>query len=140
MKDTKMKLDLFKNLPSLRAIKWRNLFAFLFILHLSSFIFSAQAHAQVGASFGKNKVEYKDFKWNFIQSPHFDVYFYQGGRELAEFVADHAEAALDSIERVMQYDITNRVAILVYDSHNDFQQTNAVGEFLPEGVGGVTEL
>ena len=31
-------------------------------------------------------------------------------------------------------------AILVYGSHNDFQQTNAVGEFLPEGVGGVTEL
>ncbi|HZK75323.1 MAG TPA: BamA/TamA family outer membrane protein [Candidatus Kapabacteria bacterium] len=104
------------------------------ILHPSSLL------AQVGASFGKNKVEYKDFKWQFIQSPHFDVYYYQGGRELAEFVADHAETSLDSIERYMQYDITNRVAILVYDSHNDFQQTNAVGEFLPEGVGGVTEL
>src|ERR1035437_1642922 len=98
------------------------------------------ASAQVGANFGKNKVEYKDFKWQFIQSPHFDVYYYQGGRELAEFVADHAEKALDSIEHYMQYDITNRIAILVYISHNDFQQTNAVGEFLPEGVGGVTEL
>src|SRR5581483_8260241 len=98
------------------------------------------AAAQVGTIFGKNKVEYKDFDWKFIQSPHFDVYFYQGGRELAEFVADHAEAALDSIQRVVKYDITNRIAILVYNSHNDFQQTNAVGEFLPEGVGGVTEL
>ncbi|HEX5315613.1 MAG TPA: biopolymer transporter Tol, partial [Candidatus Kapabacteria bacterium] len=98
------------------------------------------ASAQVGANFGKNKVEYKDFKWQFIQSPHFDVYYYQGGRELAEFVADHAETSLDSIEHYMQYDITNRIAILVYVSHNDFQQTNAVGEFLPEGVGGVTEL
>ncbi len=102
--------------------------------------FARSASAQVGSNFGKNKVEYKDFDWKFIQSPHFDVYFYQGGRKLAEFVADHAEKALDSIERVMQYDITNRVAILVYNSHNDFQQTNAVGEFLPEGVGGVTEL
>ena len=98
------------------------------------------SRAQVGSIFGKNKVEYKDFDWKFIQSPHFDVYFYQGGRELAEFCADHAEAALDSIERVTRYDITNRIAILVYNSHNDFQQTNAVGEFLPEGVGGVTEL
>ncbi len=98
------------------------------------------AEAQVGSIFGKNKVEYKNFDWKFIQSPHFDVYFYQGGRELAEFTADHAESALDSIERVVKYDITNRIAILVYNSHNDFQQTNAVGEFLPEGVGGVTEL
>ncbi|MDP4233024.1 MAG: biopolymer transporter Tol [Bacteroidota bacterium] len=98
------------------------------------------AAAQVGTSFGKNKVEYKHFDWHYLQSPHFDIYFYQGGRELAEFAADHAEMALDSIERVMKYDITNRIAILIYNSHNDFQQTNAVGEFLPEGVGGVTEL
>ncbi len=112
--------------------------AALFILQLS--YATLPASAQVGASFGKNKVEYKDFHWEYIQSPHFDVYFYQGGRALAEFTADHAEAALDSIERVMKYDITNRIAILVYNSHNDFQQTNAVGEFLPEGVGGVTEL
>ncbi|HWF44920.1 MAG TPA: biopolymer transporter Tol, partial [Candidatus Kapabacteria bacterium] len=108
------------------------------ILSISCFILPARA--QVGSIFGKNKVEYKDFDWKFIQSPHFDVYFYQGGHELAEFVADHAERALDSIERVVKYDITNRIAILVYNSHNDFQQTNAVGEYLPEGVGGVTEL
>gem|GEM_PF-4268727 len=25
-------------------------------------------------------------------------------------------------------------------SHNEFQQNNAIDEFLPEGVGGVTEL
>src|ERR1019366_1644130 len=79
-----------------------------FILHPSSI----PLRAQVGANFGKNKVEYKDFHWQFIQSPHFDVYYYQGGYELAEFVADHAEKALDSIERVVQYDITNRGAIL----------------------------
>jgi len=109
-------------------------------LLLLTYYCATPAHAQVGANFGKNKVEYKDFHWQFIQSPHFDVYFYQGGRDLAEFCADHAEMALDSIERVIRYDITNRIAILVYNSHNDFQQTNAVGEFLPEGVGGVTEL
>jgi len=128
-------------IEKVRSRLWmRYAFAWLifFILHTSYFILPARA--QVGAIFGKNKVEYKNFDWRFIQSPHFDVYFYQGGRELAEFVADHAEQALDSIERVMKYDITNRVAILVYNSHNDFQQTNAVGEFLPEGVGGVTEL
>ena len=130
-----MKLE-FKSLSLLKC--GLSLAAILFILHTSYFLLPAQA--QVGSNFGKNKVEYKDFQWKFIQSPHFDVYFYQGGRELAEFVADHAEQALDSIERVMAYDITNRVAILVYNSHNDFQQTNAVGEFLPEGVGGVTEL
>ncbi len=118
----------------------RNAFLLFLSISVGFSVLPRAASAQVGAIYGKNKVEYKDFNWQFIQSPHFDVYFYSGGRTLAEFVADHAEKALDSIERVMQYDITNRIAILVYNSHNDFQQTNAVGEFLPEGVGGVTEL
>ena len=29
---------------------------------------------------------------------------------------------------------------MVYNSHNDFQQTNVIGEYLEEGIGGVTEL
>ncbi len=95
--------------------------------------------AQPGNLFGKNKVQYKNFDWKYIQSPHFDVYFYSGGRDLAEFCAEHAETALVAIEKTMRYDITNRIAIIAYNSHNDFQQTNAVGEYLPEGVGGVTE-
>jgi WD40 repeat protein len=98
------------------------------------------AKAQPGALFGKNKVQYKDFDWKFIQSPHFNIYFYQGGRDLAEFAAEQSEIALTSIERTMRYDITNRITILIYNSHNDFQQTNAVSSYLPEGVGGVTEL
>ncbi len=98
------------------------------------------ASAQPGALFGKNKVQYKDFDWKYIQSPHFNIYYYQGGRDLAEFSAEQAEIALTSIERTMRYDITNRISILIYNSHNDFQQTNAVSSYLPEGVGGVTEL
>lgn len=100
---------------------------------------SSLSYAQ-STTFGKNKVQYERFKWKYIQSPHFDVYYYDGGEQLAAFVAESAEQALPSIEHTLRYDIASRVSILVYNSHNDFQQTNAVGEYLPEGVGGVTEL
>src|ERR1039457_5300447 len=70
--------DCFVAPSSLLAMTHGSLFLLaFFILHTSYFILPAQA--QVGATFGKNKVEYKDFHWQFIQSPHFDVYFYQGG-------------------------------------------------------------
>src|SRR5215468_10776239 len=100
---------------------------------------SISAFAQ-STTFGKNKVQYENFKWKYIQSPHFDVYYYDGGEQLAAFVAESAEQALLSIEHTLRYDLATRVSILCYNSHNDFQQTNAVGEYLPEGVGGVTEL
>jgi hypothetical protein len=44
-------------------------------------------------TFGKNKVQYKKFNWSFIQTDHFDIYFSDGGRYLAEFTATAAESA-----------------------------------------------
>ena len=37
-------------------------------------------------------------------------------------------------------EIKKKVSIIVYNSHNDFQQTNVILPYMPEGVGGVTEL
>ncbi|RCK76534.1 MAG: tolB protein precursor [Ignavibacteriae bacterium] len=90
--------------------------------------------------FGKNKVQYKKFNTYFIQSSHFDVYFFDDGYSIAEFTADAAEEAYQSISKSFRYQITSRIPIIVYNSHNDFQQTNVIYEYLEEGIGGVTEL
>jgi Tol biopolymer transport system component len=92
------------------------------------------------AQFGKNKVQYKKFDYSFIQSTHFDVYFTADGDHLAQYVADVAENALISICKEFRYQINNRIPIVVYNSHNDWQQTNVVSDYLEEGIGGVTEL
>ena len=91
-------------------------------------------------SFGKNKVQYKNFSWLYIQSQHFDVYFSEGGYDLATFTADKAEEAYRAIQKSFRYSITNRIPIIVYNSHNDFQQTNVISSYMEEGIGGVTEL
>ena len=91
-------------------------------------------------AYGQNKVQYKDFNWRFIQSEHFDVYFYGGGYDIARFTAEIAESSYVSVKNNFNYELAERVAIITYKSHNDFQQTNVVSSFLPEGVGGVTEL
>jgi Tol biopolymer transport system component len=93
-----------------------------------------------GLYFGKNKVQYTNFNWQFIQSDHFDVYFYDGAFELAQFTALAAEDAYESIRKTFRYQLTDRVPIIVYVSHNDFQQTNVVAPYMEEGIGGVTEL
>jgi Tol biopolymer transport system component len=97
------------------------------------------ANAQ-NSVFGKNKVQYKDFRWQYIQTDHFDIYFSQGGEELADFAAQAAEDSYKDISKLVRYQINNRISIIVYNSHNEFQQTNVVGEYLEEGIGGVTEL
>lgn len=90
--------------------------------------------------FGKNKVQYQRFEWKYIQSENFDVYYHQGGDYTAKFTAKQAEKALRIIESTLSYSITKRIVFIVYSSHNQFQQTNVIDEFMSEGIGGVTEL
>ncbi len=91
--------------------------------------------------FGKNKVQYRNFQWKFIQTANFDIYFYDdAGVNLAYFTADVAENALVSLQNNLRFRITERISLILYNSKNDFQQTNVVGAYMPEGVGGVTEL
>ncbi len=105
---------------------------------LFGWLSGTEAQAQ---QFGKNKVQYRKFDWKYIQSDHFDIYFYDSaGLNLAKFTAIVAEGALTEIQDHWRYRITDRVPLIVYNSKNDFQQTNVVSEYLPEGVGGVTEL
>ncbi len=107
------------------------------ILIIFIFILSSSLFAQY---FGQNKVQYEAFNWHYIRSEHFDVYFYPGGYEIATFTANEAESSYVKLKEDFKFEITDRVSIILYKSHNDFQQTNVVDVYLVEGIGGVTEL
>ncbi len=94
----------------------------------------------VFGQFGQNKVQYKNFRWYYIQTDHFDIYFSQNGSQLAEFASKAAEDALQSIEKSFNYEINNRIAIIIYNSTNDFQETNISDQYLSEGIEGFTEI
>src|SRR3989339_767192 len=108
-----------------------------FILAALISIFSVQF---VFAQFGQNKVQFKDMTWYYIQTSHFDIYFNQEGSKVAEFAAAASEDALSSIEKHINYRINNRITLILYNSQNDFQETNVTDEYLSEGIGGFTEL
>src|ERR1035437_958000 len=93
----------------------------------------------LSAQFGQNKVHYKSPDWFFIQTKHFDIYYAQDGERIAEFTASAAEDALTSIQKDINYQINNRITIVAYNSHNDFQETNITDEYFSRGTGGFTE-
>jgi Tol biopolymer transport system component len=90
--------------------------------------------------FGKNKVQYRNFEWNYIQTDHFDIYFYDDGYNLAKFTAKHMEDAYQIIAEQLKYYVARRVPVFIYNSQNDFQQTNIVWDMLSEGTQGFTEV
>lgn len=89
--------------------------------------------------FGKNKVRYRDFDWKYIQTPNFDIYFYEEQVELAEFAAQELERAYEVIAEQLRYWPRSRIPVFLYNAPNEFQQTNIIPNILTEGVGGFTE-
>ena len=57
----------------------------------------------------------------------------------AKFAAAVLESSYVEISEELNYVIQKRVPVFVYNSHNDFQQTNIISSLIPEGVGGFTE-
>ena len=116
----------------------RNLCKQITICSLFLVLFGGLSMAQE-PYFGKNKVHYQSFDWRFIQTKNFDIYYYQDQYHLAKFAADALENAYQRIKKELHYDLTKRIPVILYDSPNDFQQTNVVSDIIEENVGGFTE-
>jgi hypothetical protein len=60
------------------------------------------AHAQfyngMNMSFGKNRVQWGDFHWSYYKNDNFDVYFYQGGDDLARYAQAYAKDQIPRLE------------------------------------------
>ncbi|UCD63189.1 MAG: PD40 domain-containing protein [Candidatus Zixiibacteriota bacterium] len=90
--------------------------------------------------FGKNKVRYKNFDWDYIQTRHFDIYFYEDAYPSAKFSAAVLESAYVEVTGELDYVIQRRIPVFIYNSHYDFQQTNIIPNLISEGIGGFTEV
>ncbi len=97
--------------------------------------------AQVNTvTFGKNRLQYKKFKWKFFQSPNFNTYVAQGGTELGKFVAQMAEDELPNLEKFVEYSLQRRTNIVVYNSFDDYKQSNIGSGIDWQNSGGLTKL
>ncbi|HET8712838.1 MAG TPA: hypothetical protein VFM23_04055 [Gemmatimonadales bacterium] len=92
-----------------------------------------------GQYFGQNKVQYRNFDFQSIQTEHFDIYYYPDERGGALDAARMAERAYARLSRILHHNFQGRKPIILYASQSDFQQTNIV-DASGEGLGGVTEF
>ncbi len=101
-------------------------------------LIAAPASAQY--YFGKNKVQYTEFDWRVLKTEHFEIYFYEAERELAEIAARSVEGSFRVLADRFNYQIRQPIPLIIYSSPNYFSQTNVVPNLLPEGVAGFTEF
>jgi WD40-like Beta Propeller Repeat len=110
------------------------------VLALALAAAAASAPAQIYVdnppwAFGENKIAYDQFDWKTYRSTHFMIYFYEKEAGSLQKVASFAESAYDDISRELNFQIPKPINLIYYATHSDFEQTNTLLNFIPEGVG-----
>src|SRR5580704_5185564 len=114
---------------------------YFFLVLMGLFILSEAGLAQVNTvEFGKNRLQFKKFKWKYYQTTNFNTYFSEGGQELGKFVCQLAEKELPGIEQFVEYGMQRRANIVLYNSFNDMEQSNIGLNLDWQTTGGITKL
>ena len=101
----------------------------------------AQFYNGMNMEFGKNRIQWKEFQWSFYKYETFDVYFYQGGKELADYALNYAKGAIPDMEKRFGAHFGNKVQFLVFNSLGDLKQSNLNNDEEDTGnTGGVAKI
>jgi hypothetical protein len=113
----------------------------LVILFLGFFnLASAQQFPTEQDQFGKNRVQYQNFDWKYITSDNFEIYYYEGGYEMALLTARYAESDFSRMTQFLGFAPYNKTKIFVYRSIGELQQSNIGINDQDFNIGGQTNL
>ncbi len=101
-----------------------SLSAKLFLLSCLMSHVSCLMSQSADAVFGQNRVQYKDFAFQYYESDHFITYFYPGGQDIAKYVIKSAEDNAQYISEFLNYKYRGKINIIVYNTINELNQTN----------------
>lgn len=90
--------------------------------------------------FGKNKVSYSHKDWKVLQTDHVDIYYYPSEQNIVAFIAPLVEQTYGEFARRFNLEFRDRLPLVFYSSHYDFQQTNIIRSLISEYTGGFTDL
>lgn len=74
--------------------------------------------------FGKNRIQYRSFEWLYISGENFDVYYYDGRREIATQALQYLESEFDRITDLIGYSPYYKARVFLYNSLADQRQSN----------------
>ena len=105
------------------------------VILITAFSFSAQAQTNL-ETFGQNRIQYRKFDWKFFETEHFRIYHYDAaGRTLARYVSEQVENDIKIVEEKIGGQFPRRFKIIIYNSYDEYRQTNIGRKFDPDAQG-----
>jgi outer membrane protein OmpA-like peptidoglycan-associated protein len=107
---------------------------------IPALLLSLVASAPAQYYYEKNKVQTRDYNFKTIATSHFRIYYYDGGEDIAAYTARLAEQFYELISGDLGIQQADLTPIIVYNSPNEFAETNVLTDIIEEGIGGFSEL
>jgi hypothetical protein len=104
--------------------RWMCRLAGILVLLFFLFSFSGVNAQRAYETFGRNRVQYKDFDWKYLSSENFDVYFYGDRKKLALEALQYMESEFDRITDLLGFYPYQKTKVFLYNSITDLQQSN----------------
>lgn len=89
--------------------------------------------------FGRNKVLWEQFEFEVLETEHFRVHYYPPNAPSGEYAAALAERWYARFALFFGHELEEKIPIVIYRDHADFQQTAVTSGLIGEGTGGFTE-
>jgi Tol biopolymer transport system component len=106
---------------------------------LIAFALAATSGIAQAQYFGRNKVRYKALAFRYLQTDHYNIYFYDPEESAIKDVARMAERWYQREQSMFQHQFEGHKPLIIYANQSDFAQTNVIPGELTEATGGVTE-
>lgn len=123
---------------------WRNEYMrWIFRILVTTYalgVFSMSYGQQAREVFGKNRIQYKQFNWQFLGSENFDVYYYEDRRKVATEAIQYLESEFDKVTDLIGYPPYLKTKVFLYNSITDLQQSNMGLNSTQYNGGGETEF
>src|ERR1700693_3149397 len=84
--------------------------------------------------YGKNLIHYDRFDWHIYKTDHFEIYYYPEIEQHLQRVASYAESAYQHVSSDLRHDLAQRVPLIIFKTHSEFEQENVAPGEATEGV------
>ncbi len=117
------------------------LLSLIAVILFSSTSLFAQFYNGTQADFGKNRIQYAPYLWQFFRFEKFDTYFYLGGKEIAIYTAESATRNIKDLEEILGTELEDNIQFVIYNKQSDYKQSN-IGLVNDElyNIGGATRI
>jgi hypothetical protein len=84
--------------------------------------------------YGKNLIHYDKFDWHIYKTDHFEIYYYPEVEQHLQRVASYAESAYQHVSSDLRHDLAQKVPLIIFKTHSEFEQENVIPGAAQEGV------